>query len=47
LALAKKQHFTFDELREIYFIPLVNILIASTGEQEKEASQDDINNLLR
>lgn len=42
LALAKRLNFSFEELKEISFVSLVNILFSSVTPDTKEATQADI-----
>jgi hypothetical protein len=42
IALAKRLNFSFQELREISFVTLINILLSSVQNDEKEATQKDI-----
>ena len=42
VALAKRLNFTFDEMKEISFVTLVNILLSNVEPDSKEASQKDI-----
>lgn len=42
LALAKRLNFSFDELKEISFVSLINILFSSITPEEKDATQKDI-----
>lgn len=42
IALAKRLHFSFDELKEISFVTLVNILLSNVEPESKEASQREI-----
>jgi len=42
LALAKRLNFNFEELKEISFVSLINILFSSITPDEKDATQKDI-----
>lgn len=47
MALAKRLGITIDEMKEMSFVSLFNILISSTsnGDDERQATQDDIEKL--
>ena len=40
-------NFSIEELKELSFCALINILLCQVGTKEKEASQKDIDALLR
>lgn len=42
VALAKRLNITFDDMKEMSFVSLANILLSSVEEDEKEATQEDI-----
>ncbi len=43
ISLAKRQNFSFSELKEISFVTLLNILFSSVDKNEEtEATQNDI-----
>lgn len=42
MSLAKRLGFSFDEMKEISFVSLVNILFSSVKPDSKEATQKDI-----
>ena len=44
IALAKRLNFSFAELREMSFCTLLNILLSNVKNDEKEATQKDIDN---
>ena len=44
VALAKKLGITFDEMRQMSFVSLINIMLSSV-EQQKEATQEDIDRM--
>lgn len=42
VALAKRLNITLDDMKEMSFNSLINILYASVESDEKEATQEDI-----
>lgn len=42
VALAKRLNITFDDMKEMSFVSLINILLSSVDEGEKKATQEDI-----
>lgn len=42
VAIAKRLNVSFDEMKEITFTALLNILLSSVEPEEREASQSDI-----
>ena len=42
VALAKRLNITFDDMKEMSFVSLINILLSSVDEEEKNATQEDI-----
>ena len=47
VALAKRLNFTFDDLKEMTFVSLVNILYSTIEDKENKATQKDIDAFLR
>ena len=47
VALAKRLNITLNDLKEMSFVSLVNILLSSVEEKENNAIQQDIDNFLR
>lgn len=47
VALAKRLNISFDDMKEITFITLLNILISSVKDDTTKASQKDIDAFLR
>lgn len=47
VALAKRLNITLEDMKEMSFISLINILYSSVSENEKNAEQKDIDNFLR
>lgn len=45
VALAKKFGITFEEMKQMSFVSLINILISSVEEHEQKASQEDIDRM--
>lgn len=43
VALAKRLNITFDDMKEMSFVSLANILLSSVEDDEKQATQEDIN----
>ena len=43
IALAKRLNITFDDMKEMSFVSLMNILLSTVEEDEKQATQEDIN----
>lgn len=46
VALAKRLNITLNDLKEMSFVSLVNILLSSVEEKESKATQKDIDNFL-
>lgn len=46
VALAKRLNITFDDMKEMSFVSLINILLSTVSEKEKEATQSDIDKFL-
>lgn len=46
VALAKRLNITLNDLKEMSFVSLVNILLSSVEEKENKATQKDIDNFL-
>lgn len=46
IALAKRLNMTLDDLKEMSFVSLVNILLSSVENKEQKATQDDIDKFL-
>lgn len=42
VALAKRLNITLDDMKEMSFVSLANILLSSVESDEKEATQEDI-----
>lgn len=42
VALAKRLNITLDDMKEMSYVSLMNILISSVEEDEKAATQEDI-----
>lgn len=42
VALAKRLNITIDDMKQMSFVSLVNILMSSVEEHEKKATQEDI-----
>lgn len=42
VALAKRLNITLDDMKEMSYNSLINILLASVQEDEKQATQEDI-----
>ena len=42
VALAKRLNITMDDMKEMSFVSLANILLSSVEEDEKAATQEDI-----
>lgn len=42
VALAKRLNITFDDMKEMSFVSLANILLSSVEDDEKNATQEDI-----
>lgn len=47
VALAKRLNITLDDMKEMSFVSLINILYSSVKEDENNATQKDIDNFLR
>ena len=47
ISLAKRLNFTFDDLKEMSFVSLANILYSTIEEKENKASQKQIDAFLR
>lgn len=43
VALAKRLNITIDDMKQMSFVSLVNILISNIEEKEHTATQEDIN----
>ena len=43
IALAKRLNITMDDMANMSFVSLINILLSSVEEKEQTATQDDIN----
>ena len=46
MALAKRLNITLDDMKEMSFVSLYNILISSVDEKTTDATQKDIDNFL-
>ena len=46
IALAKRLNITLDDLKEMSFVSLINILLSSVENKEQKATQDDIDKFL-
>lgn len=42
VALAKRLNITFEDMKQMSFVSLVNILLSSVEEKEQDATQEDI-----
>ena len=42
VALAKRLNITFDDMKEMSYVSLMNILLSNVEEEEKSATQEDI-----
>ena len=42
VALAKRLNITLDDMKEMKYVSLMNILLSSVEEDEKQATQEDI-----
>ena len=42
VALAKRLNITIDDMKEMSFVSLANILLSSVEDNEKQATQEDI-----
>ena len=42
VALAKRLNITLDDMKEMSFVSLANILLSSVEDDEKQATQEDI-----
>lgn len=42
IAIAKRLHFSFDELKEISFTTLINMIMNNVESDSREATQNDI-----
>lgn len=42
VALAKRLNITFDDMKQMSFVSLINILLSTIEEKEKKPSQEDI-----
>ena len=47
VGLAKRLNITLDDMKNMSFVSLYNILISTVEQKEQEATQKDIDNLLR
>lgn len=47
VGLAKRLNITLDDMKNMSFVSLYNILISTVEKKSKEATQQDIDNLLR
>jgi len=47
VALAKRLNITLDDMKEMSFVSLVNILYSTVEERENKPTQNDIDNFLR
>ena len=45
MALAKRLNITFDDMKEMSYISLMNILLSSVEESSKNATQEDIDRM--
>lgn len=45
VALAKRLGITLDDMKQMSFVSLVNILLSSVDNHEKEATQEDIDRM--
>ena len=45
VALAKRLNVTLDDMKEMSFVSLINILLSSVENQEKKATQEDIDRM--
>jgi len=46
VALAKRLNITMEDMANMSFVSLINILLSSVEEHEQKATQDDINKYL-
>lgn len=42
VALAKRLNITLDDMKEMSYVSLMNILLSSVEDEEKQATQEDI-----
>lgn len=47
VALAKRLNITLDDMKEMSFVSLINILYSTIEEKENNATQQDIDSFLR
>lgn len=47
VALAKRLNITFDDMKKMSFVSLINILLSTTSNDEREATQSDIDAMFR
>ena len=45
VALAKRLNITLDDMKEMSFVSLANILLSSVEDDEKQATQEDIDRM--
>ena len=45
VALAKRLNITFDDMDQMSFVPLMNILLSSVEDKEKKPTQQDIDKM--
>lgn len=45
VGLAKRLNITLDDMKQMSFVSLVNILLSATEETEREATQKDIDRM--
>jgi len=46
MALAKRLNISFEDMKQMSFVDLMNILISTSEEKKEEATQEDINKFL-
>ena len=45
VALAKRLNITFDDMKEMTFVSLINIMLSSIDDSDTEATQEDIDRM--
>lgn len=45
VALAKRLNITFDDMKEMSFVSLINILLSTADDKEQKATQADIDKM--
>lgn len=45
IALAKRLNITFEDMKEMSFVSLMNILLSTIDEEEKQPTQEDIDRI--